>query len=203
MATVLSTEARQDLLALGSDGCRRHPRPRDLDPVEACAEEARQLVGEVVLEASLQGLSGKASYQGTPLPRPCGARARFVGYRPRWIKSTCAQTQVARASTASVEPVAPLAPRAVGGRRLYVGTEATPAPIDWEWPNVQSGIVFTGQPDAQGRDTLLERAYGAGRRDREAWGGQLRTLSTLWHVEYALAGERLVLQRRVINLDVD
>jgi len=278
MATVISTEARQDLLGLVSDWCRRHLRPDDLDQAEIWAEQVRQLVGEAVLEANLQGISGKATYRGSHVPCACGAKARFVGYRTRWIKSTCAEIKVARAyyhcaackrgqvpwdkeqglseqlgtarfkasvcrvmgrlpytegvsllselcglslpqssaeaivlevgpriraqqeqqvavvkaqteqataqrlwvETGSSQPVTPLATRAVVGKRLYVGTDATTAHIDGGWHNVQNGIVFTVRPDDEGRDTLLERAYVAGRMDMQAWGWQLRTLSALW-----------------------
>lgn len=97
MAEVISAEARQDLLTLAKEWCSRHGQASNLAEAEALAEEARQVVGEAVLEASLIRMSGKATYQGTRLSCGCGGRARFVGYRSRWVKSLCGEVRVARA----------------------------------------------------------------------------------------------------------
>jgi hypothetical protein len=77
----------------------------------------------------------------------------------------------------SARPVRP-----VQGQRLYVGADATTAHIDGSWHNVQNGLVFTVGPDEKGKDTLLERAYLAGRMDMDNLGWRLRTLATEWNV---------------------
>jgi hypothetical protein len=97
MAGNISMEARQDLLRLVSDWCCKHGRANDLAETETLAEEVRQVVGEAVLEASLLRVTGKATYQGTRYPCPCGERARFVSYRDRWVKSWCGEVRVSRA----------------------------------------------------------------------------------------------------------
>src|SRR5450432_116357 len=97
MAGVISVEGRQDLLGLVKDWCSRHGHASNLAEAEALAEEARQVVGEVILEASLLRVSGKATYQGTNLCCACGERARFVDYRWRWVKSLCGEVRVQRA----------------------------------------------------------------------------------------------------------
>ena len=79
-------------------------------------------------------------------------------------------------------PVAALPVRPVQGQRLYVGADATTAHIDGGWHHVQNALVFTVSPDAKGRDTLLQRAYLAGRMDMESLGWRLRSLAALWNV---------------------
>ncbi|HLV78698.1 MAG TPA: ISKra4 family transposase [Chthonomonadaceae bacterium] len=97
MAELISPEARQDLLQRVADWCAQQTDISNLDQAEERAEQTRQIVGEAVLAASLKRLSGKPTYQGAHLTCPCGAQARFVGYRPRWIKSLCGEVLVERA----------------------------------------------------------------------------------------------------------
>jgi hypothetical protein len=80
------------------------------------------------------------------------------------------------------EPTPSIASRPVDGKRLYMATDATTAHIDDGWHNVQCGMVFTVGADAEGRDTLRERAYAAARTDMETFGWQLRTLAEEWGV---------------------
>jgi hypothetical protein len=87
MTLVISPQARQDLLGWVADWCARHAQAGTLEEAETSAEEARPLVGQAVLEAGLRHQGGQATYQGRLLPCPCGAQARFVGYRERWIRS--------------------------------------------------------------------------------------------------------------------
>ena len=67
----------------------------------AAAEELAltlgRLVAQALLEAALARTTGKHSYQGTQVPcAACGAPARFVGYRPRWLRTLCGDQRVAR-----------------------------------------------------------------------------------------------------------
>ena len=97
MAGDISVGGRQDLLNLVRDWCSEHGQAGNLAEAEAFAEEARQIVGEAVLEWSLLRVTGKATYQGIGLTCDCGARARFVNYRDRWVKSFCGEVRVSRA----------------------------------------------------------------------------------------------------------
>jgi hypothetical protein len=97
MTSVISPEARQDLLGLVAGWCARHAQAGSLEEAETLAEEARYLVGQAVLEAGLRPQSGQATYQGRHRPCSCGAQARFVGYRARWIRSVCGEVRVQRA----------------------------------------------------------------------------------------------------------
>jgi hypothetical protein len=97
MAGVISVAGRKDLLQLVKEWYAKHGDAGNLAEAEALAEETRQLVGEIVLEASLLPVTGKATYQGRSLKCDCGARARFVNYRCRWVKSPCGEVRVGRA----------------------------------------------------------------------------------------------------------
>jgi hypothetical protein len=281
MTTLISPEARQDLLGIVAAWCTRHAQTGSLEEAETLAEEARHLVGQAVLEAGLASQGGQATYQGRVRPCACGQKARFVGYRARWLRSLCGEVRLQRAyyhcaachtghhpwdqaqgltdkpetprlqgvvcqvmgrlvyaegvallsdlcqvhleestaeaivrevgprirateqaqvetlqkaserttaalllvDTAEEGPGPPRPVRPVQGRRLYVGADATTAHIDKSWHNLQNGIVFTVEPDATGRDTLLERAYLAGRMDMQSLGWRLRTLAWQWNVD--------------------
>lgn len=97
MAGDISVAGRHDLLALAKTWCLQHGQASNLAEAEALAEEARQIVGEAIVEASLLRVTGKATYQGASLSCSCGARARFVNYRDRWVKSLCGEVRVGRA----------------------------------------------------------------------------------------------------------
>jgi len=97
MADGISIAAREDLLKLAKDWCSQHVQASDLAEAEAVVAEVRRIVGETVLECSLGRVTGQATYQGGSIGCTCGARARFVNYRPRWVKSVCGEVRVARA----------------------------------------------------------------------------------------------------------
>jgi hypothetical protein len=97
MTVIISPQARKDLLGLVADWCARHLQASNLEEAETLAEEIRHLVGQTVLEATLRPQCAQATYQGRCLPCPCGAQARFVGYRQRWIRSLCGEVRVQRA----------------------------------------------------------------------------------------------------------
>jgi hypothetical protein len=97
MAMDISTDAVKDLRELITGWLKRLAPVSTLDEAEALALEVRQLVGEIVLEAGLLSVTGKASYRGRRLMCSCGSTRRFVGYRKRWVKSQCGEVQVERA----------------------------------------------------------------------------------------------------------
>ena len=97
MASTISAAARNDLRAFVKDFVRAHTLAENLAEVEALAVEIESIVGQAVLEAGLERVTWKASYQGSRYDCECGRKARFVGYRSRWIKSSVGETKVKRA----------------------------------------------------------------------------------------------------------
>jgi hypothetical protein len=69
----------------------------ELASIEALAEEAQQIVGQCVLETALLNAGGRATYSGSSVACACGGRARFVGYRARWVKAACGEARIERA----------------------------------------------------------------------------------------------------------
>lgn len=94
---VISSEGCEDLRVLVSSWMSRHGRVSDLSDMERLAEEAQQVVGQCVLEASLLAAGGRATYAGSSVACACGGRARFVDYRARWVKAACGEARIERA----------------------------------------------------------------------------------------------------------
>ena len=97
MTATISTEAREDLRTLVSAWTQKHLRASNLEDAETLAEEVRTVAGQCVVETALLSVSGKATYAGTQRSCECGAKARFVGYRARWVKTTCGEARIKRA----------------------------------------------------------------------------------------------------------
>ena len=97
MAKHISTEVRKHIYEVVAELFKSLPNMHTLDDAEELAEEVRQLVGEIILEKSLIGMTGKATYKGPRLACECGGTMRFVGYRKRWVKAMVGETQIERA----------------------------------------------------------------------------------------------------------
>jgi len=70
----------------------------ELDAAEALALALSRELAQAMLETALLQSTGPQSYQGTQCPCPhCGAPARFVGYRSRWLRTLCGDQRVRRA----------------------------------------------------------------------------------------------------------
>jgi hypothetical protein len=97
MAFVISPQAAADLRALLTSWCRDHGLPASLQETELLSEAVRDLSGQVVLETCLLSQGGRSSCCGQSIVCKCGGKARFVGYRKRWVRSVCGEVRVERA----------------------------------------------------------------------------------------------------------
>ena len=97
MAMHISADVRKHLCEVVAELSKSLPEVSTLDDAEELAEEVRQFVGELVLENSLMGMTGKATNKGTSLPCTCGKTMRFVGYRRRWVKAMVGEHRIERA----------------------------------------------------------------------------------------------------------
>jgi hypothetical protein len=86
-----------DLRAFVEGWCQEHLRAESLAAAEAQADQVAQLVGAAVLTAGVLSCGTRAGYTGPQRPCGCGARARFVGYRRRWVRSRWGEVGVERA----------------------------------------------------------------------------------------------------------
>jgi hypothetical protein len=70
----------------------------ELGIAEELALAVSRVLGQALLEAAIGQRSGKHSYRGVHRPCPqCGGKARFVGYRSRWLRTLCGDQGVERA----------------------------------------------------------------------------------------------------------
>lgn len=93
----ISHESMLDLQDLLGQWCDDHVGPRDLAELESLAEAVSGLAGQAVLANGLPDADDKAGYQGSSCACECGRRAKFVGYRPRWVITTFGTLRVVRA----------------------------------------------------------------------------------------------------------
>jgi len=77
--------------------CLEDPKAKNLEEAERMALDLAEQVKKAAFQALVEPLAGKATYQGTSVSCGCGERARFVGYRRRWIRSLCGEVHIARA----------------------------------------------------------------------------------------------------------
>jgi hypothetical protein len=94
---VISLEARQHLFALVSSWTEQHIKADSLDEAEQLAEEVGRVVSECAVQRLVSGMSRQASYEGATRACQCGGRARFVGYRARFVKTTRGEVRIERA----------------------------------------------------------------------------------------------------------
>jgi hypothetical protein len=76
-------------------------------------------------------------------------------------------------------------------RRLYVGMDGTSAHIDGSWHEVKTGVVYQGQPGAEGLDVAQGQKYVAAQEPSEQFGSRLYMLAALSGVQSA--GEVVVI----------
>lgn len=93
----VTAEALVSLRELVSKWTCEHVMVSSLAEAEALVERVRIACSAAAFEQSLLQLGGRKTYQGCRIGCTCGARARFVSYRKRWVKGVCAEAQIARA----------------------------------------------------------------------------------------------------------
>lgn len=97
MAQATSTAAKEDLCRAIIEWAQHHARAGDLHQVEELTQAATDVVSQCLFEVLLLRVTGKATYRGSKLLCGCGAHARFVSYRRRWVKSVCGEARIERA----------------------------------------------------------------------------------------------------------
>ena len=92
-----SSAAVENLLGDVRRWCQQQLHVASLAEAEELAQAISRQVAEVIVTEGAQQVSGQASYEGCSLPCPCGRRAKFVGYRSRWVVTRAGPVQVTRA----------------------------------------------------------------------------------------------------------
>ena len=97
MTTDLSTLDLSDLRRVVAEWWQAQVSVSTLEEAEQVALSVSRELAQAMVETGVRALSGGASYAGTHFACRCGSRARFVGYRERWVQTRCGEVRVARA----------------------------------------------------------------------------------------------------------
>lgn len=97
MTTESSRPEARDLLAVIQEWCGAHLPGLDVEAAEALAEEVGRGAMALVFETAVGRAGTRAGYAGPRLPCGCGAQAKFVSYRPRWVRGVQGEVHLARA----------------------------------------------------------------------------------------------------------
>ena len=97
MTRVLSSAERADLHALVRAWYRKQPSVTSLEEAEQLAIQIGTVAAECAFECGAETCGDRAGYQGSSCPCSCGARARFIGYRRRWVRGLPGEVGVTRA----------------------------------------------------------------------------------------------------------
>jgi len=98
MTTNLSAEMRADLHDHVRAWYREHGAAETLEAAELLAVEVGRATAECAFECGVASCGERAGYRGARQACACGAAARFVGYRRRWVRGLPGEVPVSRAS---------------------------------------------------------------------------------------------------------
>lgn len=96
MTKLLSAAQRADLHAVLRAWYAAQSPARDLAEAEQFALEVGRVAAAGTFIFGVEACGTRAGYQGPQLPCPCGQAARFVGYRPRWVRGVPGEARVSR-----------------------------------------------------------------------------------------------------------
>lgn len=92
-----STSSIQFLQEAAAEWCARELHVQSIAEAEQAVLETSRRLAEAMMAAAVKRLEHRATYEGPSLTCECGERARFVGYRKRWIRTMCGDVRVSRA----------------------------------------------------------------------------------------------------------
>lgn len=98
MTSMSSTVEARDLLTQLLQGwCRDHLQVASVEDAEQEAVALMRHVGEIIVAEGLGQIEGKSTYEGCSVACECGQRAKFKGYRQRWLTTLAGSVRVSRA----------------------------------------------------------------------------------------------------------
>lgn len=93
----ISAEGLADLQSTMKQWCERHGVSGELAEVEAMAASVSRAAGQAVMAHGLPGAKDKAGYHGSSIVCDCRRKAKFMGYRRRWVGTLYGPVQAWRA----------------------------------------------------------------------------------------------------------
>ncbi len=97
MTQIFSRSQASDLQAVVREWVSNNVKVNLFEEAEQVAQVVGKLAGEAAIEASTRQIDEKATYEGATIPCQCGAKARFKGYRRRWVVTLHGEVEVKRA----------------------------------------------------------------------------------------------------------
>jgi len=92
-----STSGVADLLSRVRAWSGEHFQVSSVEEAEQLAQAISRQVGEALVAEGVKQVAGKASYEGCSVACQCGRRAKFKGYRARWVMTLCGGVHTERA----------------------------------------------------------------------------------------------------------
>lgn len=89
-------EQMQYLLDGVREWCKEHLSVVSMQEVEELSVAVGRQVAQVIVEEGAQQISHRESYDGCSIACSCGRRAKFIGYRPKWLMTLGGSVQVLR-----------------------------------------------------------------------------------------------------------
>jgi hypothetical protein len=97
MTIDISTQDTEILQEHAAEWCRQNVSVDNLSDAEQLALEMGRKLSQAMLSAMVEQIDEKKTYQGTSIECECGKDARFMGYRPKWVRTLCGDVRVFRA----------------------------------------------------------------------------------------------------------
>ena len=92
-----SPQDRHHLLDEVRQWCQQHLQVSSLQEAEELAVAISREVGQAIVEQGAKQIDGKATYDGCSMACGCGRKAKFKGYRPRFVVTLAGGVRVERA----------------------------------------------------------------------------------------------------------
>ena len=92
----ISPERLEDLQAAIQQWCEGRPGAQDLAELEQFAVEVSRAAGRAVVEQGLPKMDETSGYRKSSFSCDCGRKAKFVGYRERWVGTLFGPVRVKR-----------------------------------------------------------------------------------------------------------
>ena len=158
--TSASSEPKvEDLLALIRQWCEAQLPGLGVDAAERLAEEVGRQTSAILFETAVGRDGDRGGYVGPQVPCACGAPARFVGYRPRWVRSVQGEVRVERA--------------------YYHCAPCHTSVLPWDAAQGLTAASFTPRLKARIARLCARLVYGEAADEVEEWSGRSLAKSTL------------------------
>jgi hypothetical protein len=163
-----SGSVASDLLAVVRQWCQQQLPGLEVEAAERLAEEVGRQTSALVFELAVVRGCERGGYTGPQTPCVCGAAARFVSYRGRWVRSVCGEARVERA--------------------YYHCAPCHTSVLPWDAAQGLTSASFTPRLKARVARLCARLVYGEAQEAVEEWSGLRVANSTLQDLTAEVGG---------------